>query len=244
MNQYNFHNAHLKVKWAKCHINNLKLCVEQFILSDFYTFGAKKDFYTGQNIVYFEQFKSIKDKIALIVGDSIHNLRAAIDYVAWEIFKGTTINEKYIKFPFDEKRKCLEDSLNGAIKKGASKKVCDFILNTIKPYDGGNIPLWGLHKLDITNKHRFLIRIVDIPYLPNVCVEDDREQKHGNITIRPGESLRALFTSNNLHIKSHGKPTVDIIFNGTDVFEGEHVIPTLDKLAVTVDSTISLFEAL
>ncbi len=92
-------------------------------------------------------------------GDVIHNLRSALDHLAWELAKWSTGAPK-------KPRKCCFpigwslDNYKEIKKSGAvagmspeAKKLID----GLNPYKGGNPALWRIHYLDIVDKHHHLL---------------------------------------------------------------------------------------
>jgi len=90
----------------------------------------------------------------------------------WEIESGIGKPDRYTKFPFYETRSELVGAMNGKLK--AAPEISRLIRDEIKPYKGGNGLLYGLHDLDIVDKHRLLIPIVSIVELRGASGEDER----------------------------------------------------------------------
>lgn len=96
------------------------------------------------------------DAIALTVGDAVHNLRSALDNLAWTManLPGPPKNPKSIYFPVCEK----VSAWDRATKDLAS--IPSSILERIRTLQPFMFPrneecfLWQLHKLDIADKHR------------------------------------------------------------------------------------------
>jgi hypothetical protein len=90
---------------------------------------------------------------ALSIGDALHNLRAALDHLVWQLVEanGHTAGRNNA-FPIaddDSKyRSIIGQSLSG-VGPSAVKAI-----EALKPWKGGNDPLWLLHQLDIQDKHR------------------------------------------------------------------------------------------
>jgi hypothetical protein len=64
-------------------------------------------------------------------------------------------------FPIGECLKKYKARFRGGIKgmsKAGKKAIC-----ILKPYGGGDDRLWGLHHLDIMDKHRLLVASVIVP---------------------------------------------------------------------------------
>jgi hypothetical protein len=110
--------------------------------------------------------KPVDPSLPLAIGDCIHNLRSALDHLAFQLAvlngKGAEAESK-ISFPI-----CLtENEFSRLIK----KKVSPFIdgqalaaLKDLQPYKTGAVHeadiLWVLSQLDIIDKHRLLV-VVD-----------------------------------------------------------------------------------
>lgn len=96
-------------------------------------------------------------------GDTVHNLRSALDHLAWELAKwktGLPKHPRYCSFPIG---RSLDDykAIKGRAVAGMSpeaKKAIDD-LSPYKPStaDTGNEPLWRIHHLDIVDKHRHML---------------------------------------------------------------------------------------
>jgi hypothetical protein len=96
----------------------------------------------------------------LAVGDAIHNLRSALDHLAYQLVDIGTEG----KGPFEDVY--FPISRNAAIyEKAKVRKVAGMVkeaigaIDAVKPYGGGNDLLWDLHRFDILDKHRLLILV-------------------------------------------------------------------------------------
>ncbi len=154
-----------KIKWANKHIQNLDLINRSFIDPEPYVvepyydpnWGDK-----GRTIYRVIDLPTIPEDIPLITGDAIHNLRSALDHLAYslaEISSPQGFDETEICFPISECVNKHEAKLGGEIKRILRQ---DFInaMRLVEPYKGGKgygNTLWRLHKLDIIDKHRLLI---------------------------------------------------------------------------------------
>jgi hypothetical protein len=99
---------------------------------------------------------NVPDTAGAIIGDAIHNMRAALDHMATEICEITTQSTKKVYFPFS----ASEGELDRQIKeKNFDNAGTDAIslLKDIKPYRGGNEKLRAIHDIDIIDKHRALV---------------------------------------------------------------------------------------
>jgi hypothetical protein len=104
---------------------------------------------------------SIPDPITLILGDAIHNLRSALDHFANAIVRDNGKQPSFTTdFPiwrspkFD--RKEYEATVDTKVGRAAKPVVQEF--KGLEPHEGGkNELLWALDKLDVVDKHRFLV---------------------------------------------------------------------------------------
>ncbi len=240
-----FIGSKLKVKRANQHIDELQRILLTFLKTDFYRLYIEKDPKDGQNVLKFEAIKEMPCEVSLIVGDAIHNLRAALDLMACEIvtMAGEIPNEG-TGFLFRDTRDKLIKAINGRKIKIAPRAIIDLIVDTIKPYKGGNDSLCALHALDIVDKHKLLIPVASVTRLIGVSAEDDRHNRFEFrcITVGEGGKLNMVSTSSNLNITNQGQPSFDVLFDKGQVFEGKSVIPTLHQLSQLVSGIVQTIE--
>ena len=93
-----------------------------------------------------------------IAADAIGNLRAALDQCGYAVSIAAGGKGKNTYFPFGD----TADEVKSR-KTGGSKEIPDEIfavMESFKPYLGGDDLLWALNKLCNTNKHRILAPVV------------------------------------------------------------------------------------
>ena len=241
-----FRDAKLKIKRAHEHIEQLPILLGAFLESRPYKLDVKHDPKTGYNFIEFETTQPLPPAIPLTIGDALHNLRAALDYAFWEIVLCTTkqLPSQYVSFPCLKTREKLEAALKSRDIEAAGPDIIDLIRNEIKPYPGGNDPLWALHRLDIADKHRLLITVLRVLSLRDVSAEDENHNRFTprTLAIAGDGILRPFGTDSPLHIQSYGEPTIGVLFGkGEEFFPGEPVIPTFVNLAQVVTSIMDKF---
>src|ERR1043166_1602152 len=157
-----FTGSKLKIKRADKHIKELNLMVRSFRKKGGHRTEMKLNRQTGEQIIRYASFESKEafDEIAPVIGDIVHNLRAALDLVAYDLVRwsGKT-PDPFTKFPFRESRKEVIDAINGGAIPGLPLNLQTLFIDVIQPYKTGNDPLCALHDLDITDKHHTLIPI-------------------------------------------------------------------------------------
>lgn len=92
-------------------------------------------------------------------GDVIHNLRSALDHLAWELAKwetGLPREPNKCCFPIGWSLDNYKIIKKGGAVTGMSPEAKNAI-DDLRPYKTGNEPLWRIHHLDIVDKHRHLL---------------------------------------------------------------------------------------
>lgn len=187
-----FHQARLKHEWADQHINRLHAIWKAFLKPDFCQLRIEDHPDGGQSLRVIS-VNSLPAKLLLSLGDVIHNLRAALDYVVSEIlgWKDTRLT-----FPMGEEREGLAASfraepeiVDGKAKgKGrsaalelAAAGIGKFIVGEIRPCKSANNLLWVLNKLDSRDKHRLLIRVLIPQSIHGINAVDKKQQSFGKL---------------------------------------------------------------
>jgi hypothetical protein len=189
----------LKIERANKHIAELQAVLEAFLKTNFYRLGVD-NLNDGTNVLTFELIGTLPSDVPLIIGDAIHNLHTALDLMIWEIESRIGKPSRSTKFPFYQTRSELVGAIeNGNLK--AAPEICHIIIEDIKPYRGGNDLLYGLHELDIMDKHKLLIPIISIVELRGAAGEDDcgGSFRGLNFLISQGGRINAISSSKNLN---------------------------------------------
>lgn len=151
----------LKVKRAKEHIADLDTEIKAFLGTNPYRVAFKVDPETRKPIYYVASVEPTPKSLPLIAGDAIQNLMSALDHLAYQLVCSDTgdkpPNPNWIYFPIQDDAAKYEAKKRGKIE-GASKETIDAI-DALKPYKGGNDPLWMLYRLNNIEKHRLLLTV-------------------------------------------------------------------------------------
>jgi len=107
-----FESSKAKINWAKEHIRKLDPVMNAFLDSDFYRLWVEEN--EGNSVIKFQMIKKLPEVVPLIVGDALHNLRTALDYMANDIIQATgKTPDRYAHFPIREKRHDVISAING-----------------------------------------------------------------------------------------------------------------------------------
>ena len=148
----------VKVERAKEHFHTLEIEVEQYLNSKPYSIGVKRRPDSSQLIYFVERVHPTPIKITAILGDVIHNLRSALDHLAYQLVwvgTGSQPSSRHVYFPILSDKAEYLKKRNGKMK--GAKQAAIAAVDALAPYKGGNDILWKLHELNNVDKHRMLI---------------------------------------------------------------------------------------
>lgn len=162
-----------------------------------------------------------------IVGDVVHNLRASLDLMAVELVTVTSpgLSTKSVHFPFSDSAAELE----AAIKRRTFRRAGDdavTLLESLRPYKGGNAELRGLHDLDARDKHSALIPEAATIITPLLRANTDN------------------FPDIFVEMVEGSSPDVKTVFPRDSPFAGDEIVPTLHNLVKLTESILESFHSL
>jgi hypothetical protein len=240
-----FSGPRLKIERAKQHIADLNANIEILRAGGVHVLRIHRDPITGNEQIEAEITQVVSPSLGLIIGDAVHNLKTALDFTVNEVvFRRLGEYDDFTMFPFRKTCDELVAAINGAKIKRASVAVADFIVNKVNPYRGGNESLWALHQLDILDKHRLLIPVLNVSFLTGIRI------KHSEGSFGLGQwaitgrrsALKRLTGLKNCEIADYGEPEVLVFFGEGFPFQGEAIVPTLHQLAEFVSGTVEGIE--
>jgi hypothetical protein len=244
-----FSSSWLKIKRANKHISDIYEMMVRFSASDFHTIKVEHDAERGTNFLCFEVDMSMfpMDESALTIGDGLHNLRSALDHLYFQVVLSCGGKPtKWTRFPICDTREHLVAQINSALeKKQITADVGNLILDSIKPYKTGNPALWGLHEINIRDKHEIIIPVLKLIGFFGVALEDDQHLPVGSDYYIMDESSRIRLRKaddRKVTIKDKGRPSANILFDIGTSFAPEAVFPALKRVSEEVARTVRLFE--
>jgi hypothetical protein len=208
-----FDDAVRKIDRAKTHIRDVKVLVDRLQVSNTSRIDINPQA-GGEILVHDIGEPTVFDDLALSLGDAIHNLNCALDYI-WlqtiEVLAPSLVDDR-AKMPVRKYAKEVEGWLTSA-GIDSSSNFFKFVVNTIKPYSGGNNAIWAIHNFDIRDKHRLLIPILSQGWITGIVVVDQRGERW------PGTGTTSEFQrppyvipfEPGLHVKEQGELAVDIV---------------------------------
>ena len=245
-----FQSAFLKVERAEHHIHQFELIVRTYISANLKAMRPVPNPYRRKR-------RAVGGRIprhtATMVGDAIHNLRTSLDhaYCALVEANGGAVN-RHTTFPFHKRRIDAKASLNGHVKLGIapSGPVIDAILDRIEPFEDIPGGLYGVHALDIADKHHSLIAASADMDIERLEIEgpEGRTLVINNLTLVTNDPYKdaAIGFQEGYGAKLYGDPakTFEIRFADGQPFAGESIRKTLAALTVSVKDALAILAAL
>ena len=158
----------LKLKRAKQHLDSLESVVAEYRSSHPNALSAQYDISTGQTSWVVVINEDIRDEIALLLGDIIHNGRSSLDLLANELLTDAGLTPtRNTYYPFAENAAQLQDRLTRTGLIGLTGQALSYF-SAHPPSKDQNPALYSLHALDIVDKHRTITPVspfVEIDHL-------------------------------------------------------------------------------
>jgi hypothetical protein len=255
-----FEDAKRKVERAIAHINGIEKWLWTINRENFEIACAHKEDAPGRNLdtVWIKRPEGFSSPVGPMIGDALHNLRAALDAVAWTIVKAAGRTEEQLErlyFPLFPDA-ALANSADYKTICAAIPETGPIIADFVRGYKATpECDLWALNQLDRIDKHRFVAPTVTQssgltvairkehednppPIAPGAIYSIPRKQVDGvlspEISLRPGSKAFE-------HNQQSGYTVVNVSFR--DVLDGEEVIPRLWKFSELVTSLIDNLDA-
>jgi len=260
----------VKVDRADGHVEELQQAITAFFATKPFVVGGGRDPETRKPFHYVAKVQSPPAAVSAIAGDTIQNLRSALDHLAYQLVAVGTNKPgpfEHVYFPIHN------DAVSYASKKGAQVKgmrgEAVKAIDALAPYRGGDETLWRLHKLNQVDKHRSIVtvgtayRSVDLGgYMLRHALDAmpaDSPMRAGLREIADGKQLQAFFkpadrmfplkAGDVLFIGGSGEDIdeklefrFDIGFGEPGIVEGDPLLDTLKEIAGHVRSIAISFE--
>lgn len=247
----------LKVERAKEHILQLKAEIMAFHERKPYRIVVEEEPQSRDQIYRVKVKEQPLPRWATIIGDIVHNLRSALDLLAYDlVLANGEIPNRNTAFPIYRSANDFEAGFSGKVC-GASTKAIQ-IIRSLKPYKGGNEALWRIYCLDITDKHRLILSVgathrniimslgLRLPWKGGEIV------KSPPIAIRPADRqyplkddaevmrVKAAARTSDSKVAPDYQFTFEVAFGDGEVVQGEPVLPTLQQLINSVEGVIDI----
>lgn len=195
------------------------------LLTDFNNdspFSARFDFATDPPQIVVD-WKGIGHEAMAVLGDAVHNLRAALDLLASELARINGRSDRNVYFPFAA---TMAEFSVAVARRNFDRAGQDAVtlLHEFAPYRGGNELLRAIHDLDIEDKHTSLLETQKTMDFEVVGSYD---------LVNPQESEISYQVRSIQHCFAEGSPR-----------QGKPVIESLRELHHEVERVVEAFRAL
>jgi hypothetical protein len=126
----------LKIERAKDHIRELEAAINAFMAERPFRTIIKHQPNARRYTIVSKRYKPIPDKLSLIVGDTIHNLCAALDMTLYGMAHDKAPSPFELMFPFVRKPESLESRIKSTQVNFAGTYVVELI-RALQPYPAG-----------------------------------------------------------------------------------------------------------
>jgi len=167
MTRYREHSHELRLKRAEYHVRSLEDKVAGWLHTRPYSITVEIEDDIGEKVVKLKGLEHPPDELGLIAGDCLHNLRSALDNLAFELAVAYTGEALSKSIAGDSGFPIFRDNNPQSAKKlkrmirGVHPSAQE-IIEGLQPYHSGmaywSKPLWILRELSNSDKHR-------LPYL-------------------------------------------------------------------------------
>jgi len=187
-------------------------------------------------------------ELALLTGDAVHNLKCALDY-AWigivERLIPSALGD-FTNFPVRSTEDQLKAALKGLQINSCAPALFDRIVRDIRPYNGGNDSIWAIHRLDILDKHKLLIPVIEFVAITGIEVENESgEIKRNGFTWRtPKKAPFYIPIPPGWHVRNKGQLTTGVVFDERTPVQDMQVSDMLSAFAIQTINAVDLLEYL
>ncbi len=158
--------ALLKLRRAEHHIAELDFRVREFMESEPYSIALQEVDREAGELVWAATRRTDfpRDEIAVVVGDILQNLRAALDIAICAAMRFRGLSDYRIQFPTADSFEAFQKAVKLAKKKNPLHPKIVEVLESLQPYAGGR-QAWIhlLHRLANRDKHRLVTPVVAAP---------------------------------------------------------------------------------
>jgi hypothetical protein len=207
--------------------------------------------------------EEIPDRLPAILGDAVHNLRSALDHLAWALVEanGNTPNHR-TQFPINYDLASFEEAVPRCLA-GASDAAISAIKN-LKPYKmGNNQPgnqlLYAVHELDIIDKHRLIVAVANVYTAADMRFSNrpdpaetgfqwfgepfKMDHSPGAMVIKDGQPVADVIVDAEfpLEVYVHAQATVQMLFGDGSSPAGQRVGEFLENAGREIGAIIDYF---
>lgn len=251
----------LRMERASEHATNLGTAIGEFmktnpyeIVHEFDPNPVADEFPPGTAVLGSHRYRikiqrEVPDRISILAGDALKDLRSALDYVAWQLaLAQSDTPPQSTAFPiFGDGTRYRTDQLRFI---GGIDPATHAVFDSVQPYHAGDKafeqPLWVLHRLANDDKHKVPHVVGSLPVAVGVDRPPGVDLFIGS-TIGPFEDGDVIATVGIIggidpEIEPNVYATLGIAFGKDTPAQGRPLTSEVDRIGIEVDKVIRLFE--
>jgi hypothetical protein len=244
----------LKIERAKRHIRELEAEITAFHNAQPYRVAFESEFLQGREErvkAVVRDVKEIPIEWSAIIGDIVHNLRAALDLLATDLARAnsqtsrTALTSTY--FPTGTDRKSFESDALKKIKR--LSPTAQRLIRRLEPYTGGKgEAIRELHNIDVNDKHTILVTVGTVllsnrfSIVPTAEVTELHVPGMGSYPLEDGKELMSFSATDNVPGEINIDTGFNVMFGPGEPFGGQPVLPTIQNLIDFIESGINIIE--
>lgn len=239
--------ARLKIERANHHIAELESQVE--VLKERLTVAAHVDASSGLEYIKAD-FATLEDhgafdRLPLVIGDAIHNLKCALDHVWLDTVQRLIPAGDWerTKFPVYPTPELLERELRKLRLHISAPGFLTLFVSKVKPYEGGDFAIRSVHLVDLGDKHRLLTPVLHYSSIGGIRLEQNGQVHAGSTlatTYRPPLYVGPF--EQGIHIKDPGRADFGVVFQDGNRKGETRDVDTIRIYAHYIAQTVGLLE--
>lgn len=243
-----FAAAVAKVERANHHISDFATQVRRFFDGYPYNVMQEADQETQRFGYHLYERRRFPDRrFALIIGDALHNLRSALDYLISACSRANGASQDRSQFPFAGEEKKLADAIDRHVTKAGAGEIAAGLVRRLKPYPGGNDSLIALHALDNIDKHRLVLPLAcKIEVTVTAGLYEGLPESSATGSIYSPEGTSAFIAAQDGYedaIAHDFSYTGDVVFYKDSMLPNQPCVEALYELSACVADVIEAFES-
>jgi hypothetical protein len=235
-----FEGAHAKLGRASQHIVELKALFEEFLSKPFCEI-AVEDEPNGRKRIVVRSVARLPPDSAVIVGDAVHNIRAALDHAMVQLLG----RSKDAYFPVGKTRADAEGHATFRWIKINKPALATLLQQKIVTYETGGPSIWAASRLDNVDKHNLLIPNLVVKKLAGVRLETPnlRMGAGNDFFLEEGGVVNfASIPDGPITIIDPGTPAAALLF-AADPLVGHPIVSSLEEMMKQASEAIAILEA-
>jgi hypothetical protein len=157
----------LKYARAEHHINDLARQVDAYLALKPVRLVTIGDPEACKETHFLKQEIPVPLALSLVAGDAIHNLRSVLDILIFSMIGDRARQPERVQFPFAKNHQRFVSALESREIELAGKNVLD-ALAALQPYGGGDDTFYGIHVLDVADKHKLILATTSAGRIPSL----------------------------------------------------------------------------